>query len=81
MATIIWCDRVRHIVQESRSEVEESIVRAMARASGTDAPNGLGMVSPFVYFTIAEIRDGGLQQRALNVNSISSFEAMPGDSV
>lgn len=81
MATIIWCDRVRHVVQESRSEVGEQIERTLQHASGVDAPNGLASASPFAYFTIAEIAGEGLQQRALNVSLISSFEAMPGDAI
>lgn len=80
MATIIWCDRVRHVVQESRSEVADRIEQTLGHSAGIDAPNGLSSASPFVYFTIAEIRGQGLQQRALNVNLISSFEAMPGDA-
>ncbi len=81
MATIIWCDKVRHVVQESQTEVADTIEHILSRSQGTNAPNGLASASPFVYFTIAEIRGEGLQQRALNANLISSFEAMPGDSV
>jgi hypothetical protein len=88
MATIIWCDKVRHIVNESRGEVAARIAVAQAnkrlattqdarqvrdtafRKELADDPEG------FIYFTLENDH-----QRALNVNLISSFEAVPGDGI
>jgi hypothetical protein len=76
MASIIWCDRSKHVVEESRGEVERRIGQGKAQkhlngpGEFNDFPGG------FVYFTL----DGG-HQRALNVDFISSYEAVPGDGV
>jgi len=81
MATIIWCDRVRHIVQESRTQVEDMI--ATGQTAEAVAPKEsencwtAGMAGGFVYFT----PEGSTTQRALNVAMISSFEALPGDGI
>lgn len=83
MATIIWCDRVRHIVEESRSEVARLLDHARGVKSCTCGENSACSDCPpeggyeFVYFT--PYGDGS--QRALNVRMISSFEAVPGDGI
>lgn len=77
MSTIIWCDRVKHVVQESREQVAEligSLLEDLAENNGSPAnytPPGFG------YFT----DDKTERQRALNVRLISSFEAVPGDAI
>jgi hypothetical protein len=65
MSTIVYCDRIRHVVTESRSRVAEVI----------DNRDG-----DFVYLTVDDGTGQG-HQRALNVKKISSFEAMPGDGI
>lgn len=74
MATIIWCDHVRHIVQEPRSEVDRILMAHAEAADGPTRPN-----DRFAYFTIDDAPNP--HQRALNVNLISSFEAVPGDAI
>lgn len=82
MSTIIWCDHVRHVVEEPRTQVEDGITsvrhalysarqRDEAIAGDYDPPG-------FVYFT-PENTEG--RQRAFNVEMISTFEAMIGDGV
>lgn len=69
MATIIWCDRARYIVEESRTQVGEVIDAVRDK---TTEPRG------FAFFT----RVGGDEQQvALSVDHISAFEGVPGDGV
>lgn len=62
MASIIWCDRIRHIVHESRTEVQNRIENANQQ---------------FSFFTVEKTGE----QIALNLNLISSYEALQGDGV
>lgn len=66
MATIIWCDRVKHVVSESREQVAELIGTLLDESASPAnySPPGFG------YFT--DVKTG--RQRALNVRLISSFE-------
>jgi hypothetical protein len=78
MATIIWCDHVKHVVDSSRTEVAEILETVQEDISSADPslfPQG------FAYFKIKEIRGKGGQEVALNVRLISSFEAFPGDPI
>jgi hypothetical protein len=68
MATIIWCDKIRHVVQGSRSELERCI----------DNVKNDPMCQPAGFVYVTDIHDN---ERALNVSLISSFEAVPGDSL
>lgn len=84
MATVIWCDRVKHVVSQSRSEVAELISAVQDDlADPTKGGFTASSMSPagFAYFDIEEVRGVGGQQRALNVRLISSFEAAPGDAI
>jgi hypothetical protein len=67
--TIIWCARVRHDVAESRSEVEMAI-SAVRRQEEVEPP-GFIFVTPI----------GAPTQRLLNVDHISSVEAIPGSGI
>jgi hypothetical protein len=78
MSTIIWCDRVKHIVDESRSEVGDLIDRV---TNDLEEPEKVMHPRGFAYFSISERNGIGGQQRALNVRLISSFEAAPGDPI
>jgi hypothetical protein len=85
MATIIWCDHVKHVVSQSRSEVAELIETAQADLKDPTA-GGIttgGNLHPqgYIYFDVEEVRGQGGGQRALNVRLISSFEAAPGDAI
>lgn len=85
MATIIWCDRVKHVTTQGRSEVAELIEAAQAdlkdptagglTTGGNQHPQG------YIYVDVEEVRGVGGGQRALNVRMISSFEAAPGDAI
>lgn len=79
MATIIWCDHIKHVVYESRSEVARLIDRVQRNLDDSESegiePKG------FAFFSNAIRVDGERHQRALNVRLISSFEARPGDPV
>lgn len=81
MASIIFCDHVRHIVEESRSEVErrlhEGRYEHVVLADDGSVERSTSCAARFVYFTPL----GGDTQRALNVSMVSSFEAMPGDPI
>lgn len=81
MSTVIWCDHVRCVVEESRTEVECGI--SAVRHALILSRNGRPASSEFdplgfVYFT-PENTEG--RQRAFNVEMISTFEAMIGDGV
>lgn len=84
MSAIIWCDRVKHVVAMSRSEVADLInkVQADLEEGSLVAMRG-GAMSPqgFGYFDIEEIDGVGGGQRALNVRLISSFESAPGSAI
>jgi hypothetical protein len=85
MATIIWCDRVKHVVTQSRSEVAE-LIDSVQADERDDTAGGIttgGNMHPmgFGYFDVAEVRGKGGGQRALRVRAISSFEAAPGDAL
>jgi hypothetical protein len=83
MSTLVWCDHVRHVVEESRTQVAELV--SAARHALILSRNGRPASSEhdplgFVYLTV----DYGIHrnhQRALNVEMISSFEAFPDDAV
>lgn len=78
MATIIWCDHIRHNVDESRTEVAEvieTVQEDMGSADPSLYPRG------FAFFKVKEIRGKGGGEIALNVRLISSFEAFPGDAI
>jgi hypothetical protein len=80
MATIIWCDHVRHIVQESRTEVERVIASVKGYRAATKGESGMDPCQDphgFVYVT----PENSSTQRALNVALISSFEAVQGDGI
>lgn len=91
MATIIWCARVRHDVQESRTEVERVISAVLnyrpafssidATGQRIEVPATGPEINPvgFAYFTPVPSKSQRALQVALNVAMISSFEAMPGD--
>jgi hypothetical protein len=86
MSTIIWCDHVKHVVTQSRSEVADLIDAVQADLNDPTQGgyvSGGGAMKPqgFAYFDIEEVRGVGGQQRALNVRLISSFEAAPGSAI
>jgi len=80
MSTVIWCDRVKHVVTSSRSEVAEVIDRVQADLDGSEPAGGM-VPKGFAFFEIQERNGVGGQERALNVRLISSFEAAPGDAI
>jgi hypothetical protein len=72
MATVIWCDKIRHIVQESRTEISDGIAAVMyGSVTGECSPPYFLYVTP----------ENSTTQRALNVKLISSYEAMQGDGI
>lgn len=95
MATIVFCDRVRHIVQESRSEIAQLIFHAQqprVEKGGkgcTCGPNeGCSSCPPiaevpagFIYVTHEGDQMTGGGQVALKASSITSFKALPGDGI
>jgi hypothetical protein len=87
MATILYCDRVRHVVQESRSEVDRLLNLAAGRKMCTCGPDaGCSECPPedgfeFVYFTPEGTPPERPHQVALRASAITSFEAMPGDGI
>lgn len=78
MATIIWCDHIKHVVTSPRSEACEVIDRVRA---DLDSPEPTMCPRGFAFFQIAEVDGVGGQERALNVLLISSIEASPGDPI
>lgn len=79
MATVIWCDHVKHVVSESRTEVAEIIDRVKQDLRNEHEMSPLA----FAYFTLEA--SAGTQpnphQRAINVELISTFEAVAGDPI
>jgi adenylosuccinate lyase len=82
MATIIWCDHVRHIVEESRTDVLGRIEAAQRHAEesfpgGETVSSGMPYPKNFTFFNPVSTE----RQIALNVTLISSVEAVAGDGV
>lgn len=83
MATIIWCDRAKYVVQESRSEVHRRIAEVQGFEHGD--PLRDDAVFGFAYFTRGHKDSDGMtpdgQQVCLNTRLISAFEAVPGHGI
>lgn len=84
MATIIWCDRIKHTVKESRTEVAEIIDRVRADVGDRDVRRtpGENMPRGFAFFRM--IDDDVYppdRQIGLNVFKISSIEARGSDAI
>ena len=88
MASIIWCDRIKHEVVESRSEVARLIYDAQANSIQACAmgenqdPDPKLFPLGYIYVTLVDHQGvEPTRQRALNVGMISSFEAVEGDPI
>lgn len=87
--TIIWCARVRHDVEETRTAVERAITNVRRQrdprspdvwigADGAEMQSAPILEPPgFIFVTPI----GAPTQRLLNVDHISSVEAMPGSGI
>lgn len=91
MATIVFCDRVRHIVRESRSEIERLISHVQSLPTGkrctcgpqeacSECPPASESPTGFIWVTPeGSPTDTGNAQIALKAEAITSFQALPGD--
>lgn len=89
MGTIIWCARIRHDVEDSRSDVERAITHVKRQrdprsldvwvdADGEERQSApLAEPPGFIFVTPM----GAPTQRLLNVDLISSIEAIPGSGI
>jgi len=72
MASMVYCDRVRHIVEEPRTQVAELI-----RNSSNENMASSDIDAGFIYLTPLNTQT----QVALRVSAITSFQAVPGDGI
>lgn len=88
MASIVYCDRVRHIVDEPRTEIARLIWAAQYGPNLKTCTCGPGEAcsdcSPFHgepagFIYVTPIATDG--QIALKADAITSFQAVPGDGI
>jgi hypothetical protein len=80
MASIVYCDRVRHVVREARSDIEE-LIYWQQHYRQQELPKGAAGPDGFIYVTPDSGTDDGNGQIALKVDAITSFQGFPGDGI
>lgn len=76
MASVIWCDHIKHVVEQSRTEVADTIATVAQHLRDTKKNEPFGPTG-FAFFTESKTE----RPIALNVTKISSFQAYKDDGI